>query len=606
MSSSRHSSPPRHSGESRNPESLKSTPSRHSRESGNPVSLLTDNLNIWSSATQTRKGVGRGSSKKLNLYGIKKLRELILELAVRGLLVPQDQNDEPASVLVEKLTKGKEKSITENRIKKMKELPEVCNEDVSFSMPIGWDAIRLGNAMNVINGRAYKKHEMLQEGTPLLRVGNLFTSNEWYFSDLELEDDKYIDNGDLIYAWSASFGPFIWSGEKVIYHYHIWKLDIFDQNALDKNYVLNYLAAITASIKASGNGIAMIHMTKERMEKIVLPIPPLPEQHRIVTKVDELMTLCDQLEQQQENSITAHKTLVETLLSALTNAADKGTFDEAWEKIANHFDTLFTTEHSIDQLKQTILQLAVMGKLVPQDPNDEPTSVLLGKITVEKKRLVKEKKIKKQNILPEITDDEKKFELPNGWEWSSLPDIGELARGKSKHRPRNDPSLYSGGNIKLVQTGDVARSNGVIRTHTALYNKKGLAQSRLWPKGTMCITIAANIADTGVLGFDACFPDSVVGFSPFDDRINVKYFEYFIRTAKKNLESYAPATAQKNINLEILGKLSVPLPPLEELNTIVKKVDKLMGLCDELKSNLSKAQIAHVHLADAMTENAIN
>ena len=567
--------------------------------------LITENIDIWTSAIKKRGSQGRGSSKKIELYGIKKLRELILELAVRGLLVPQDPNDEPASVLLEKITAEKEQLIKDGKIKKQKAFPEISDEEAISNLPAGWVCARLGSVMNVLNGRAYKKHEMLQAGTPLLRVGNLFTSKEWYYSDLELEPEKYIDNGDLIYAWSASFGPFIWDGGKVIYHYHIWKLDSYHKPSFDKYYLLNYLQSITASIKASGNGIAMIHMTKERMEKLVLPIAPLKEQNRIVAKVDELMALCDQLEQQTESSLTAHQTLVETLLNTLLNA-DQNSFDQAWERIAQHFDILFTTEHSIDQLKQTILQLAVMGKLVPQDPNDEPASVLLEKIATEKEQLIKDKVIKKQKPLPPISEDEKPFELPKGWEWCRLPDIGDLARGKSKHRPRNDPSLYIDGKIPLIQTGDVSRASGVIHTYTALYNETGLAQSRLWPKGTMCITIAANIADTSVLGFDACFPDSVVGYTPFDKAIDVKYFEFFIRTAKSDLEKYAPSTAQKNINLEILSQVLVPLPPKKEISRIVTKIENLITLCDRLKININQSQTTQLQLADAMAEQALN
>ena len=168
-----------------------------------------------------------------------------------------------------------------------------------------------------------------------------------------------------------------------------------------------------------------------------MPIPPLAEQHRIVAKVDELMALCDQLEQQQTDSNATHQTLVETLLATLTSAADQDEFTEAWQRIADHFDTLFTTEQSIDQLKQTILQLAVMGKLVPQDPNDEPASVLLEKIAKEKARLIKEGKIKKQKPLPEISDDEKPFDLPDSWAWTYVGECFSLTSGTSFNKKKN-------------------------------------------------------------------------------------------------------------------------------------------------------------------------
>jgi type I restriction enzyme S subunit len=257
--------------------------------------LITGHLDLWTVAIKRRSAAGRGSSRRVELYGVKKLRDLILELAVRGLLVPQDPNDEPASELLKKIASEKTKLVKDGKIKKEKPLPLITAAQAPFAIPAGWALARLADVMNVLNGRAYKKEEMLSEGTPLLRVGNLFTSNEWYFSNLELGPEKYIDSGDLIFSWSASFGPFIWQGGKVIYHYHIWKMDFFSKADVDKFYFKNYLQAISAAIKESGNGIAMIHMTKERMEKLILPIPPLEEQHRIVAKVDELMALCDQL-----------------------------------------------------------------------------------------------------------------------------------------------------------------------------------------------------------------------------------------------------------------------------------------------------------------------
>ena len=148
----------------------------------------------------------------------------------------------------------------------------------------------------------------------------------------------------------------------------------------------------------------------------------------------------------------------------------------------------------------------------------------------------------------------------------------------------NDPVLFDNGIYPFVQTGDVARSGGVIRTFTGKYNETGLAQSAMWPAGTLCITIAANIADSGILSFDACFPDSVVGLIPASDFQNARYFDYFVRTVKSGLLEFAPSTAQKNINLRILSAVLIPLPPLREQHRIVAKVDELMALCDRLEA----------------------
>ena len=183
-------------------------------------------------------------------------------------------------------------------------------------------------------------------------------------------------------------------------------------------------------------------------------------------------------------------------------------------------------------------------------------------------------------------------QLPLGWSWAALASLGELARGKSKHRPRDDARLY-GGPHPFIQTGDVSRSDGWIRTHAQTYSDFGVAQSRLWPEGTLCITIAANIAKTGILCMPACFPDSVVGFRS-EDRTLTRYVELFMRTAREDLDRFAPATAQKNINLAILERVMVPLPPAPERERLVAEVDRrfsiVHGVAAQVDANLKRAR----------------
>jgi len=575
--------------------------------------LITENIDIWTTAINKRSATGRGSNKKIELTGIKKLRELILELAVRGKLVPQDPNDEPASVLLEKIAAEKKQLIKDKKIKKPKVLPEIGEDEKPFGLPDGWGVIRLGNAINVINGRAYKKHEMLQEGTPLLRVGNLFTSNEWYYSDLELEPEKYIDNGDLIYSWSASFGPFIWDGGKVIYHYHIWKMDIFAGKSLDKFYMKHYLEAISASIKASGNGIAMIHMTKERMEKLILPIPPFSEQRKIAAKIDELMTLCDQLEQQTEDSITAHQTLVETLLATLTNSENAEEFNQNWTRIAEHFDTLFTTEHSIDQLKQTVLQLAVMGKLVPQNPSDEPASVLLEKIAAEKEQLINDKKIKKQKSLPVITEDEKPFGLPNGWEWARVGDLLSLKNGyafKSKFFVENKSEYI------LATPGNFYEEGGFRhRGEKTKYYDGPIDSEFVLKSGDLIIPMTEQAA--GLLGSAAFVPKDQNKYlhnqrlgklSPYSNFTTLEFIFLFFNSSFLREELARTCTGMKvrHTSPDRILIVLIPVIPLKEQHLIVKKVDELMTLCDQLKAKLSDAQTTELQLAETIVKQAVN
>lgn len=578
--------------------------------------LIVDHMETWTSALQTRSTAGRGSSGKIDLYGIKKLRELILELAVRGKLVPQDPDDEPASELLKRIAAEKAELVKQGKIKKQKPLPEISEEEKPFELPEGWEWVTLATVGEIVGGGTPKSDNpqfWAKNGIKWITPADLYGLKGKYITSgardispagLSNSSARLMPKGSVLFSSRAPIGYVAIADAELSTNQGFKSCVPYIKESAE--YIYYFLLASAKKIDAEASGTTFKEVSGAIVSKILLPLPPLSEQLKIVSRANELMSLCDQLEQQSLTSLDAHQQLVETLLGTLTDSQNAEELAENWTRISEHFDTLFTTEASVDALKQTILQLAVMGKLVPQDPNDEPASELLKRIAQEKAQLVKEGKIKKQKSLPPISDEEKPFELPEGWEWSYLSDIGILARGRSKHRPRNDPTLYADGTIPLVQTGDVARSNGCINTYSALYNQLGLSQSKLWNKGTLCITIAANIADSGILNFDACFPDSVVGFTPYENEIPVLYFHYFMMTIKSTLEKFAPSTAQKNINIDILSQLFFPCPPLEEFHRIVDKVQNLLSVCDVLRAYIQSAQQTQLHLADALTDAAIN
>ncbi len=252
---------------------------------------------------------------------VKHLRQTILSLAVRGKLVEQDSTEEAASMLLKRVDSARRLAPTQGRKTKGAAIRSSL-ADTAFALPAGWARARLSQLVRVLNGRAYKKAELLDSGTPVLRVGNLFTSRHWYYSDLQLAKDKYCDKGDLLYAWSASFGPVIWQGPRVIFHYHIWKLSFFSEADLDKRFLYYLLLQQTQEIKSAGHGVAMVHMTKGKMERLPVPLPPLAEQHRIVATVDILMALCDRLEDHLGAADGTRNRLLESLLQdTLTPAA---------------------------------------------------------------------------------------------------------------------------------------------------------------------------------------------------------------------------------------------------------------------------------------------
>ncbi|MBV6795709.1 restriction endonuclease subunit S [Xanthomonas euvesicatoria] len=252
---------------------------------------------------------------------VRQLRETILKLAVRGELTDKSRADISAEQQLDIIRKISAAKSGQGWRRAAVTYNIVTEQEVGRRLPDGWASARLGELVRVLNGRAYSKSELLDRGTPVLRVGNLFTSKDWYYSNLKLEDDKYCDKGDLLYAWSASFGPFIWDGPKAIYHYHIWKLDPFSEKELSKDYLYLVLQDRTAAIKASGRGLAMVHMTKASMEQLPLVLPPVSEQLRIVARVSDLMRLCEQLEEQLQASKKASSEFASAAVAALTGTA---------------------------------------------------------------------------------------------------------------------------------------------------------------------------------------------------------------------------------------------------------------------------------------------
>ena len=345
----------------------------------------------------------------------KLLRQKILDLAIRGKLVPQNPADEPASELLKKIKAEKEALVKAGKIKKDKHESFIfqgddkryyeqidgktndISDEIPFDLPEGWGIARIGQCIKLLNGRAYKQNELLQQGRyKVLRVGNFFTNSSWYYSDLELEPEKYCYPGDLLYAWSASFGPQIWTGPKTIFHYHIWNVK-FSGKLFDKSFLYHFFMYDKDKLQGATTGSTMIHVSMEHMNPRFIPIPPRAEQQRIVAQIESLLKCVDEIDRESE-----------------------------------------TLEKSITLAKQKILDLAIRGKLVPQDPKDEPASELLKKVKAEKEALIKAGKLKRdkhesfifkgddncyyEQLNGKAVDitDEIPFEIPESWCWCRL------------------------------------------------------------------------------------------------------------------------------------------------------------------------------------------
>jgi len=542
---------------------------------------------------------------------IPRLRRFILDLAVRGKLIEQDHKDEPASELIKWIHEEKARLVKAGKIKESRPLAAIDRAKAPCEIPTSWEWVPLGETVN----------SHLGGGTPSKNNSSYWDGDIFWASVKDVGKGKYVDEtidritkagladsssnlippGNLIVVTRMGLGKLSINRVPIAINQDLRALSLSSLSATDYHFIFFKTHGF------EGTGLTVKGIKVEELLNIAFPLPPLAEQRRIVAKVDELMALCDRLEAAQAERESQRDRLAAASLNRLNQPADgPSAFQDHARFYFNHLPRLTTRLEHIQQLRQTILNLAVRGKLAPQDPNDEPASELLRRIKEGKTRLVKEGKRKNDIVLSPVDDRQAPFALHHSWVWARFPELGIFGRGKSKHRPRNDRLLFDGGTHLLVQTGDVARSKGVIETYTSKYNDVGLAQSAKWPKGTLCITIAANIADSGILSFDACFPDSVVGFMPASEFQSAKYFEYFLRTAKADLLAFAPATAQKNINLEILNAVLVPLPPLAEQYRIVTKVDELMALCDRLEAQLTTTQTESRRLLEAVLHEALN
>jgi len=579
--------------------------------------LITDHIDIWSSALQTRSTAGRGSNGKIDLYGIKKLRELILELAVRGKLVPQDPNDEPASELLKQIAKERNDLVKNKVIRKPKALEQIALANTPFDLPDGWEWCYLNDIGNWGAGATpSRSNSKYYNGEiPWFKSGELssdfISDSEEKITELALQECSLRDNnvGDVLIAmYGATIGKTSILNVRGTTNQAVCACTPY--SGISNVYLLTLLKAYKRIFIGMGAGGAQPNISRDKLIATVFALPPKAEQNRIICKVDELMSLCEQLEQQSLTSLDAHQQLVETLLATLTDSQNAEELTENWARISQYFDTLFTTEASIDAFKQTILQLAVMGKLVPQDPNDEPASELLKRIEQEKAQLVKEGKIKKQKPLPPVSDDEKPFELPEGWEWCRL---GSLFNFQNGYAFKSE--WFSDNGIRLVRNTNISHGNinwsDSVNIPMSMFSEfEGFSLNL----GDVLISLDRPIINTGLkyafvreCDLPCLLLQRVAKFNSVGNVIRSAFLSkwlesnYFINSIDPGRSNGVPHISTKQLEMTLF-----PLLSQREQDKIILFTDKLIQLCVDFKSRLQSAQQTQLHLADALTDAALN
>ncbi|EEW1631427.1 restriction endonuclease subunit S [Escherichia coli] len=586
--------------------------------------LITDHIDIWSSAQQTRSTAGRGSNGKIDLYGIKKLRELILELAVRGKLVPQDPNDEPASELLKRIAAEKAELVKQGKIKKQKPLPEISEDEKPFELPEGWEWITLSEIATINPKIEVTDDEQEISFVPMPCISTRFDGAH----DQEIKKWGEVKKGYTHFADGdialAKITPCFENSKAVIFKglkggVGVGTTELHVARPISSELNLQYILLNIKSPHYLSMGESMMtgsagqkRVPRSFFENYPIPFPPNTEQTRIVGTFSKLMFLCDQLEQQSLISLDAHQQLVETLLATLTDSQNAEELAENWARISQHFDTLFTTEASIDALKQTILQLAVMGKLVPQDPNDEPASELLKRIEQEKAQLVKEGRIKKQKLLPPISDDEKPFELPEGWEWCRLETITELITKGSSPKWQGVSYTDNPNDVLFITSENVGSFKILLDSEKYVEKKFNEIEPRsiLTRNDILMNIVGASIGRTAIFNMNrnANINQAVCLIRVINNSMFLSYLLNFFNSdiCLSYMFDKQVDNARANLSMGNIAKFVLPIPPLNEQKRIVKHIDNLMSICDKLQFHLQSVQQIQLHLADALTDAALN
>lgn len=579
------------------------------------ATLVADNLDIWTSAIERKSGAGRGGGKRISLYGIDRLRALILDLAVRGKLVPQDAGDEPASELLKSIKSKKPGYLSTQGLPKQRVIAEPLKH-LPFELPASWAWTRLGEIAAYIQRGKSPKYS---EGSGVFVVSQRCV--QWAGLDLAVakeisrssfdnyEPYRFLRPNDLL--WNSTGTGTI---GRVIALKHVPDGLVCDSHVtvvrcpwMNARYLQFWLASndVYGQIEVLAAGSTnQIEWTAQLAAAQVVPVPPLAEQQRIVAKVDELMALCDALERERAGAMAAHQALVEILLATLVNSADATDRACGWTRLERHFDTLFTTDSSIDALKQTILDLAVRGKLVEQDARDEPAPTLLKRIAEEIADFCAENRITTART-ERIEPAQQLFDVPDGWAWSRLAGIFKVITD-GDHQP--PPKADQG--VAFLTIGNVTTGKLVFDGCRLVPERyfKALAKYRTPRQGDILYTVVGATYGRPALvetDRDFCVQRHIAILKP-SASMDVRYMVVLLSSpiAYRQASEGTTGSAQPTIALRPLRNFLVPIPPLAEQRRIVAKVDALMALCDRIKTQLFEAAQTQRNLADAITERA--
>jgi len=521
--------------------------------------------------------------------GVKKLRELILQLAVQGKLVPQDESDEPASILLEKIEIEKARLIKEKIIRKTPLTP-IYPENENYELPSSWVWARFGGIAQHNAGKTLDKGRNTGQLRDYITTSNLYWGRFDLFNVKQMPiEDKELERcsartGDLLIVEGGEAGrAAVWTKDyDVCFQNHVHRARFYC--GIDAFYVYRFFEKLNLSgeINQYRKGVGISNMSGKSLASIAIPLPPTKEQKRIVAKVDQLMTLCDELESRQQKQQQERIRLNNATLGALLTTCDPDEFTDRWQHISINFDLLYDHPATIIKLRAAVLQLAVLGKLVPQDSNDEPASVLLERIKSENTDATKKKRGKGGTELAPVPSCGVPYRVPKGWEWTRFTHVASIASNLVKPERYQDSVHVAPNNIE--------KGNGRLLPCRTVKEDKVRSSNHLFYSGQILYSkIRPNLSKATIVNFGGlCSADMYPINAHIVSNFLLIYIlsETFLEMAVKN----DTRVAMPKINQEELNKVLVPVPPLDEQKRIVAKVDQLMTLCDELEAKLNQAQ----------------
>ena len=544
-----------------------------------------------------------------NEKSLESLNKIILDLAIRGKLVEQNPEDESASELLKRIKEEKERLIKEKVIKKEKELPKIEKDEIPFEIPESWEWVRLENIILKIK-YGYTASAKSEGEIKFLRITDIQNNSvDWKnvpYCDISLEEyDSYkLEERDILIARTGGTvgKTFLINNisKELKSVYASYLINIKPSIEISENYLKKYFDTTLywELIKNKSQGTGQPNVNAPSLKSLIIPLPPLAEQQRIVEKVERLQELIKNLKEIYLSNEESRLNLKKSLLTEIEKSNSDKELLKNLELVFSNFDKVIRSKEDIKDIRNLILSLAIKGKLVEQNPEDESASELLTRIKEEKERLIKEKVIKKEKELPKIEKDEIPFEIPKSWEWIRLGDIGILQTGNTPSTSKNE---YYGNDIPFITPADIT-SKGIN------YNNRGLSflgkeKGRVVLKNSLLqVCIGGSIGKVFYTDREVCFNQQINGITLYLS--NYKYIYDILSSVYfyENLLENSNGTATPIINKSSWGNLLIPLPPLAEQQRIVERVEKLMSICDVLEEKIVEGERVSEKLLESLVK----